>query len=169
MSSYRQHSCTKACPCLARSASSLGPADRRAFSPSERRSSRRYMDGDSAQVRLVEASAMAGCSLRVTCFTTQRTAGPEETEPNETELLLLLSSAERVSRRRQLYSHELVQVPLRPKSRTWRVVLSCSLLATSFRLANNTTPLSVTRSVIAPPARMKSTQRWSLQLNNSPT
>ena len=52
MSSYRQHSCTKACPCLARSASSLGPSDRRAFSPSERRSSRRYMDGDSAQVRL---------------------------------------------------------------------------------------------------------------------
>ena len=146
---------------------------------------------------------MAGCSLRVTCFTTQRTAGPEETEPTETELLVLLSSAERVARRRQLYSHELVQVPLRPKSRTWRVVLSrrrcgdskskgftqrvgesnglrdygwaealvksarMTLTSdgkwTSFHLANNTTPLSVTGSVIAPPARMKSTQRWSLQ------
>ena len=30
---------------------------------------------------------MAGCSLRVTCFIAQPAAGPEETEPIETELL----------------------------------------------------------------------------------
>jgi len=61
----------------------------------------------------------------------------------------LISSAERAARRRHLYTHEPVQTSLRPKSRTWRYVLSCSLLATREEHPNVAYPSFLAGDVVA--------------------